>query len=98
MLSADQCRSLRCLAEMMIPASAEYAVPSAGDNAIFGDILQSLGGDAGPVTAVPQSLDTLSRGRFADLDPQRRDAIAVQVREAGGGALAPPEARRSPPG
>ena len=27
MLSADQCRSLRCLAEMMIPASAEYGVP-----------------------------------------------------------------------
>ena len=88
MLSADQCRSLRCLAEMMIPASAEYAVPSAGDDAIFGDILQSLGGDAGPVTAVLQRLDTLSGGRFADLDPRRRDAVAAQLREAGGGALA----------
>jgi hypothetical protein len=29
-LSADQQRSLRCLAEMIIPASAEYGVPSAG--------------------------------------------------------------------
>jgi len=90
MLSADQCRSLRCLAEMMIPASGEYAVPSAAGDAIFGEILQSLGGDAGPVTAVPQRLDTLSGGRFADLDPQWRDAVAVQLREAGGGALAPP--------
>ncbi len=46
MLPADQRRSLRCLAEMMIPASAEYGVPSAGDEAIFADILQSLGRDA----------------------------------------------------
>jgi hypothetical protein len=32
MLSADQCRSLRCLAEMMIPASTEYGAPSAGSD------------------------------------------------------------------
>ena len=61
MLSADQCRSLRCLAEMMIPANTEYGVPSAGDEAIFGDILQSLGRDAGPAIAVLQRLDTLVR-------------------------------------
>ena len=80
MLSADQCRSLRCLAEMMIPASAEYGVPSAGDDAIFGDILQSLGRDAGHVIAVLQTLDAMSGGTFADLDSQRRDAIAAQLR------------------
>ena len=80
MLSADQRRSLRCLAEMMIPASAEYGVPSAGDDAIFGDILQSLGRDAGHVIAVLQTLDAMSGGTFADLDPQRRDAIAAQLR------------------
>ena len=86
MLSADQCRSLRCLAEMMIPASAEYDVPGAGDEAIFGEILRSLGRDAGPVTAVLQTLD--ADGPFADLDLQRRDAVAAQLRETGGGALA----------
>ena len=86
MLSADQCRSLRCLAEMMIPASAEYDVPGAGDEAIFGEILRSLGRDAGPVTAVLQTLD--ADGPFADLDPQRRDAVAAQLRETGGGGLA----------
>ena len=80
MLSADQCRSLRCLAEMMIPASAEYGVPSAGDDAIFGDILQSLGRDAGHVIAVLQTLDAMSGGTFADLDSQRRDATAAQLR------------------
>jgi len=88
MLSADQCRALRCLAEMMIPASAEYGVPSAGDEAIFGDILQSLGRDAGPAVAVLQRLDALAGGPFADLDQQRRDAVAAELRESGGGALA----------
>ena len=86
MLSVDQCRSLRCLAEMMIPASAEYDVPGAGDEAMFGEILRSLGRDAGPVTAVLQTLD--ADGPFADLDLQRRDAVAAQLRETGGGALA----------
>jgi hypothetical protein len=87
MLSADQCRSLRCLAAMMIPASAEYGVPSAGDDAIFGNILQSIGRDAGHVTAVLEALDAMSGGPFADLNPQRRDAIAAQLRETGGEAL-----------
>ena len=41
-----QRRSLRCLAEMMIPASAEYGVPGAADDAIFADILRSFGRDA----------------------------------------------------
>jgi hypothetical protein len=88
MLSADQYRSLRCLAEMMIPASAEYSVPSAGDDAIFGDILQSVGRDAGHVIVVLQTLDAMSGCPFADLDPQRRDTIAAQLRETGGEALA----------
>ena len=87
MLSADQYRSLRCLAEMMIPASAEFGVPGAGDDAIFGDILQSLGRDAEHVPAVLQTLDTMAGGPFADLDPQRRDAIAAQLRETGGDGL-----------
>jgi hypothetical protein len=87
MLSTDQSRSLRCLAEMMIPASAEYGVPSAGDDAVFGDILQSLGRDGGHVIAVLQTLDAMSGGPFADLDPQRRDAIAAELHETGGEAL-----------
>ena len=72
---------------MMIPASAEYGVPSAADDAIFGDILQSIGPDAGHVTAVLEALDAMSGSPFADLNPQRRDAIAAQLRETGGEAL-----------
>jgi hypothetical protein len=86
-LSADQRRSLRCLADMMLPASAEYGVPSAGDEVIFADILRSLGRDAGHVAAVLWTLDTLSGGVFADLDSVRRDGLAARLREAGGDAL-----------
>ena len=61
-LSPDECRSLRCLAEMMIPASDEYDVPSAGDDVIFADILRSFGRDAEHVVAVLQMLDGISGG------------------------------------
>jgi hypothetical protein len=86
-LSTDQCRSLRCLAEMIIPASAEYGVPGAGDDAILADILGSFGRDADHVTTVLRILDTLSDGVFADLDPPGRNAVAARLREAGGEAL-----------
>ncbi len=72
---------------MMIPASAEYGVPSAGDDAIFADILRSFGRDADYVVAVLQTLDTLSGGLFADLDPQRRNVVAARLRETDGPAL-----------
>jgi hypothetical protein len=80
-------RSLRCLAEMMIPASAEYGVPGAGDDVIFADILRSFGRDASHVVAVLQTLDRLSGGVFADLDPAGRERIAATLRETGGDAL-----------
>jgi hypothetical protein len=86
-LSPDECRSLQCLAEMMIPASDEYDVPSAGDNVIFADILRSFGRDAEHVVVVLQMLDRVSGGVFADLDPLRREAVAACVREAGGQSL-----------
>jgi hypothetical protein len=87
MLSADQCRSLRRLAEIMVPVSDEYGVPSAGDEAIFADILKSLGRDAGHVEVVLRALDAMAGGSFADLDPQRQDAVAAQLHERGGEAL-----------
>jgi hypothetical protein len=87
MLTADQCRSLRCLVEMMIPASAEYGVPSAGDDAIFADILRSFGRDAEHVLAVLRTLDEMAGGVFADLEPARREAPAAQLRDSGGQSL-----------
>jgi hypothetical protein len=87
MLSADQCRSLRCLAEMMIPASAEYGVPSAGDDAIFADILRSFGRDAEHVLAVLRTLDEMAGGVFADLEPARREAVAARLHDSAGQSL-----------
>jgi hypothetical protein len=72
---------------MIIPASAEYGVPSAGDAVIFADILRSLGRDAGHVVAVLRTLDAFAGGVFADLDPARREAVAARLRETGGDAL-----------
>lgn len=82
MLSDDQCRTLHCLAGMMIPASAEYGVPSAADDAIFADILRSFGRDEPHVLAVLRELEG-----FADLNPAQREAKAAQLRERGGDAL-----------
>jgi hypothetical protein len=86
-LSADQRRSLQYLAETMIPASEEYGVPGAGDDVIFADILRSFGRDAEHIAAVLRLLDDLSRAVFADLTPLQRDAVASQLREAGGQSL-----------
>ena len=86
-LPPDRQRALRCLAETMIPASEEFGVPSAGDDAIFADILRSFGRDAAHVTAVLETLERLSGGSFAELDPARREAVAAKLRETGGAAL-----------
>jgi hypothetical protein len=86
-LTAAQQRSLRCLAELMVPASAKYRIPSAGDDAIFADILRSFGQDSHHVSDVLQTLDRLGGGVFADLPPDRRAAVAAQMREQGGTAL-----------
>jgi hypothetical protein len=87
MLTADQSRSLRCLAEIMIPASVEYGVPSAGDDAIFADILRSFGRDAEQVLTALRTLDQIAGGVFADLEPARREAVAARLRESGGQSL-----------
>jgi hypothetical protein len=86
-LTADQQRTLRCLADMMIPASAKYRIPGAGDDAIFADILKSFGQDAHHVRDVVQTLDRLSGGVFADLAADRQAAVAAQLREQGGTPL-----------
>jgi hypothetical protein len=76
MLSDDQRRALRSLAEMMIPASTESGVPSAADDAIFADILRSFGRDEHHVMTVLRELEG-----FADLDPSARQAKVAQLRE-----------------
>jgi hypothetical protein len=48
-LTADELRSLRCLAGMMIPANTAHGVPGADDDTIFADVVHSLGRDAASV-------------------------------------------------
>lgn len=83
-LTADEQRSLRMVAAMMIPPSAKHGVPGADDDMIFADILRSLGRDAGQVKAALWELHALGGGHFADLDKARRDDVAAAFRTAGG--------------
>src|SRR5689334_2136604 len=82
MLSDDQRRILHCIAEMMIPASTEYGVPSAADDAVFADILRSFGRDEHHVRTLLCELEG-----FADLDPALRQRTVAQLRDQRSEAL-----------
>lgn len=79
-LSADERRTLRCVAGCIIPASVEFAVPGADDEAIFADILASLGSDAPLVSEALRHLETLSGGDFAALDHAAQLRVANEFR------------------
>ena len=87
-LTADETRSLRCVAALMIPASAAHAVPGADDETIFADIISSIGRDTALVKQALEQLDHAVDGVFADATQERRQAAAKQLRLAGGAALA----------
>lgn len=85
-LSVEERRALRCLVALMIPASEAYGVPGADDEAIFADIVRSLGRDADAVRQALRQLDERSRGAsdglpFADLPAEERAAIAQRLRD-----------------
>lgn len=86
--SADEARELCAFAGTMIPASARYGVPGADDEAIFADILKSLGRDRDDVGAALKRLATLAGGSFARLAGDRRLEVANDLRAEGGPALA----------
>lgn len=75
-LSADEQASLRCVVAHMIPASVEYGVPGADDDAIFSDIVTSLDRDA---MAVREALTVLHRlaGRALHLAPVEKQQTAL---------------------
>ncbi len=83
-LSPAECRDLRCIAGMMIPASSEFGVPGADDPVIFADIVKSLG----HVREALGGCCELAGGAFADLDAARREAVAASFRAGGGEAVA----------
>jgi hypothetical protein len=87
-LTPAESRDLRCIAGLMIPASAEFGVPGADDAMIFADIVRSLGRDLGDVRQALDGLAELAGGTFADLDAARREAAAAAFRARGGAAAA----------
>jgi hypothetical protein len=87
-LTPAESRDLRCIAGMMIPASAEFDVPGADDATIFADITATLGRDLGHVREALGGLTALAGGAFASLDAARRQQVVAAFRERGGTAVA----------
>ena len=83
-LTAAELDDLRCLAGVIIPASAKYDVPGADDARIFADILASIGRDVDQLRAALATLRTLAGGPFAALDATRRATVAAALRAEGG--------------
>lgn len=71
---------LRTLAGLMIPASAQYGVPGADDDAIQADILATAGRDAADLRAALAKVALLAGAPLAKLDPDRSDAVIRQWR------------------
>ncbi len=83
-LTEAEIADLRCLAGMIIPASAKYGVPGADDETIFSDILKSIGRDHKEVRAALATLRALAGGSFAALDATRRGEVTARLRDKGG--------------
>jgi hypothetical protein len=86
-LTADEIRSLRCVAAMMIPASSAFGVPGADDDTIIADIIASIGRDAELVKQALARLDALVGGTFADAAVTRQQAAAAMFRVEAGATL-----------
>lgn len=73
-------RALRALAALIIPASAEFGVPGADDDAIFADLLATSAPNEGELVDGLRALRALAGGDLDALDAVRRLAVAEQFR------------------
>ena len=78
-LTSPEQQDLRRLAGLMVPASSEYDVPGADDNAIFADIVRSLGRDRDEVRTALTMLREIAGGDFAGLDDARAEVAAMTL-------------------
>jgi hypothetical protein len=78
-LTLAERRDFRRLAGFMVPASAEYDVPGADDEAIFADIVRSLGRDRSDVRTALLMLREIAGGEFAELDEPNAEAAAMSL-------------------
>jgi hypothetical protein len=88
LLTPRQSDDLRAIAGVIIPASMEFDVPGGDDPAIQADIVATLGRDAGLVREALDELARLAGRPMADLDPTRREAVALELHAKGGAAVA----------
>ncbi len=86
-LTDAESRDLRVLTGIMIPASAAHGAPGADDDLIFADIVRSLERDTADTKTALGQLAGLSGGAFADLDPARRNEVALRFKQEGGAPL-----------
>lgn len=86
-LSASELRDFRRLAGIMVPASAEYRVPGADDEAIFADIVRSLGRDQAAVRSALATLRKVAGGWLAEFDDARAEAAAMTFLAQKSGAV-----------
>ena len=76
-LTAVELRDLRRLAGVMIPASPDYAAPGADDDAIFADIVRSLGRDCHAVRKALADLREFANADFASLEAETAGSTAM---------------------
>jgi len=74
-LTSAEIRDLRRTAALMIPASGEFGVPGADDDRIFTDLLNTLGRDVPDVRTALAELAMRAGSAFADLPPDRAQAV-----------------------
>jgi len=83
-LTEAEFEDLRCLAGLIIPASAKYNVPGADDERIVSDIVGSIARELDHVRAALSTLRALAGGSFAALHATRRAEVAAKLRAEGG--------------
>ena len=78
-LSASELRNLRRLAGLMVPADAAYDLPGADDEAIFADIVRSLGRDTQAVRTALRTLREIAGPDLDSLDDDKAEAAMLTL-------------------
>lgn len=78
-LTPAELRDLRRLAGIMVPVSEAYGVPGADDEAIFADIVRSLGRDRLAVKAALATLREITGGDFNGLNSEKAETSAMSL-------------------
>lgn len=78
-LTTEELRNLRCLAGFMVPSDVDYGVPGADDEAIFADIIRSLGRDAQAVRTALAMLQEIAGNDISSMERANAEAAAMAL-------------------